>query len=93
MKMYGGYEPGQLVALMVSPALYKVGNSRGEGYDREPELIQRCEVICDPRRYEIVPSVVDAKTQELRDRHAASLNEEEVSVPTFQRLLGHIGIK
>lgn len=46
MKVPKSHEPDQTVFLMISPALYKAGDSRGQGYEEQDEVARKCEVVC-----------------------------------------------
>jgi hypothetical protein len=103
MKVPANHAPEQFLALMISPALYKAGNSRGERYDL-CEVAYKSEVIClappspSPplllRDYELpagVPKVVDEKTEMVRQQQyvsSKSLKEARREASKSQKVFG-----
>ncbi len=99
MKVPATHPPGQWVALMVSPALYKAGDSHGEHYEQW-QVVSKSEVICFPpplppklhKPPPAVPPVVDPKTARVREQHAQALQQGNETSKAW-KFLGVIGIK
>ena len=99
MKVPTTHGAGQRVALMIFPALYKAGDSRGERYG-QCKVVSKSEVICfspqpPPKHYEQpagVPQVVDSKTAMAREQYARGLQQENETSIT-RKILGPMGIQ
>ncbi|KAM7222486.1 hypothetical protein V8F06_001980 [Rhypophila decipiens] len=106
MKVPKSHDANQLVDLMISPALHKAGDSRGQGYE-QVEVACKSEVICveEPhphmpqspvwQYYQVppgVPSVVDPRTQRLRQQHKQTSGGTEYGLSPGRRFLRLIGI-
>jgi len=100
MKVPASHGPGQRVALMTCPALYKAGDSHGERYGQS-EVASKSEVICfppmlPPKDFELppsVPQVVDAKTAIVRQQQYPRAHSQASEVSKTQKILELIGIK
>jgi hypothetical protein len=97
MKVPATYGPGQRVALMLSPALYKAGDSHGERYE-QCQVAWKSEVMCftspvppkpDTRSPGSFPPLVDSETAMASEQHARVVHQGG-GISRAQRLLGSI---